>query len=174
MCGRGYLYRRAPPLGSAHRLQSGDTQTVPLDPVSRRELRRALGMALALASNPFAVFWGWFSAKPQTRVRQRVYLNADGDVVRNETLEPDQRERTGAAAPWPEVPALKRKVTTRRAAARSRGSDWWRAGLVIFVAVLLLLTFRAVLAEDDVSREECERLLSRRDQLAERICDMRR
>ncbi len=127
-------------------------------------------MALALASNPFAVFWGWFSAKPQTRVRQRVYLNADGDVVRTKTLETDQRERTGAAAPWPEVPALK---TTGRAAARSRGSDWWRAGLVIFVAVLLLVTFRAALGEDDVSREECERLLSQRDQLAERICDMR-
>ena len=147
---------------------------VPLDPVSRRELRRlqrGLGLMLALASNPFAVVGGWFFEKPRHRARRRVYVNAKGDVVRSEVLPPDHREGTSAARPYPNVLRSERTVDTHHAAKTSTRSVSWLVGLVVLTAALLLVIFRVVFGEDNVSPEECAQLLRRDPSLSERICD---
>jgi len=128
-------------------------------------------MALGVLHNPLAVLWGWGSGTPRDRVRRRVYVDADGDVVRIETNPPPGRRlptAEGVGAPRAGVPR-RRKATC--AARRTRVPDWLQGVLVIMAAVVILVILRAVLGDEDMSREECEQLFRSRDQVAaERIC----
>ena len=67
--------------------------TMPLDPVTRRELWRLharLGLALALLGNPVGTIFSWFTEPTTKRPRRRVHVSAEGDVTRVEDLPPLQ------------------------------------------------------------------------------------
>ena len=81
---------------------------MPLDPVTRRELRRLharLGPGLALLGNPIGVIFSWFTEPARHRSRRRVYVTADGDVTRTEALPPvDAGPRgTSGAGDWTDL-----------------------------------------------------------------------
>lgn len=131
---------------------------MPLDDESRRELlrsRRILGRSLAFMHSPLGAIFGWYSEKPEPRAKRRVFLTADGRVIRTELqawAQPELQPRPAG------VPDRSRIGRGGHASPDHRGRDWAVALLLLAAAILVLITVRALLGGDQLSAEECERL----------------
>jgi hypothetical protein len=69
---------------------------MPLDDDSRSELQRLLRVVPRLLSfglNPIGAVVGWLMEPAPPRSRRRVYLTADGHVIRTEQLPPKPSRR---------------------------------------------------------------------------------